>query len=81
MNEVIENILSRRSVKKYKQDMIPKNIIEQIVEAGTYAPSGMNMQSPIIIAVMNKQIRDKLSRLNAKIMGKGENYDPFMEHQ
>ena len=77
MNEVIENILSRRSVKKYKQDMIPKNIIEQIVEAGTYAPSEMNMQSPIIIAVMNKQIRDKLSRLNAKIMGKGENYDPF----
>lgn len=77
MNEVIKNILSRRSVRKYKSEMLPKNVISQIVEAGTYAPSGRDLQSPIIIAVTNKSVRDKLSKINAKIMGKSEDFDPF----
>ena len=76
MNEVIKNMISRRSVRKYKTDMIPKEIIEEIVKAGEYAPSGMNSQSPIILAITNKEIRDKLSKMNAKIMGK-EDIDPF----
>ena len=76
MNDVIENMISRRSVRKYKSDMLPKEIIEEIVKAGEYAPSGMNSQSPIILAITNKEIRDKLSKMNAKIMGK-ENMDPF----
>lgn len=76
MNEVIKNILDRRSIRQYKDEMIPKEILEQIIEAGTYAPSGMGMQSPIIIAITNKEIRDRLSKLNAKIMGK-EDTDPF----
>ena len=42
MNAVIGNILTRRSVKKYKKDLIPKEILEEIIKAGTYAPSGMN---------------------------------------
>ena len=75
MNEVIKNIEERRSIRKYKKDMIPKEIIEKIVEAGTFAPSGMGRQSSIIIAITNKDVRDKLSKLNAKIMG--ENTDPF----
>ena len=75
MNEVIKNIEERRSIRKYKEDMVPKEIIEKIVEAGTYAPSGMGRQSSIIIAITNKDVRDKLSKLNAQIMG--ENTDPF----
>ena len=75
MNEVIKNIKERRSIRKYKEDMLPKEIIEKIVEAGTYAPSGMGKQSSIIVAVTNKEVRDKLSKLNAKIMG--TNIDPF----
>ena len=77
MNEVIKNIETRRSVRKFKDDMIPQEIIEQIAEAGTYAPTGKNRQSPIIIEVKNKEIRDKLSKINAKIMGKDESFDPF----
>ena len=69
MNEVIKNIKERRSIRKYENKMVPKEIIEKIVEAGTYAPSGMGKQSSIIIAITNKEIRDKLSKLNAKIMG------------
>ena len=75
MNEVIKNIKERRSIKKYENKMVPKEIIEKIVEAGTYAPSGMGKQSSIIIAITNKEIRDNLSKLNAKIMG--AEIDPF----
>lgn len=77
MNEVIQNMISRRSVRKYKSDMLPKNIIDDIIKAGTFAPTGRGMQSPIIIAVTNKTIRDELSKINAKIMGKSQDFDPF----
>ena len=76
MNEIIKNIETRRSIRKYKDEMIPQEIIDKIIEAGTYAPTGMNMQSPIIIEVTDKEERDKLSKLNAKIMGR-EGTDPF----
>ena len=66
LNEVINNIITRRSCKKYKNDMISKEIIERIIEAGLYAASGMGKQSPIVISVTDKVIRDKLSALNAK---------------
>ena len=54
MSETMNTILTRRSIKKYKPDMIPKEIIDEILKAGTYAASGMGKQSPIIIAVTNK---------------------------
>lgn len=76
MSEVINNIIKRRSVKKYKSDMIPRETLEKILEAGTYAPTGMNRQSPIIVAITNKEVRDRLSALNAKIMGR-DGSDPF----
>jgi len=76
MNEILENIKNRRSVRRYKSDMVPQDVINKIVEAGTYAPTGMNRQTPIIIAVTNKEMRDKMSRLNAKVMGR-EDSDPF----
>lgn len=75
MNEVIRNIKNRRSIKKYKSDMVPDELIDQIMEAGTYAPTGMNKQSPIIVSITNKELRDKLSKLNAKIMKR--DIDPF----
>ena len=76
MSEVINNIIKRRSIKKYKSDMIPRETLEKILEAGTYAPTGMNRQSPIIVAITNKEVRDRLSALNAKIMGR-DGIDPF----
>lgn len=73
--EAIENLKTRRSIRKFKSDMVPKDIIEKIIDAGTYAATGMNRQSPIIIAVTNKELRDKLSKMNAQIMG--ADMDPF----
>lgn len=75
MSEIVNKILTRRSTKKYKPEMVPKEIIDEILKAGTYAASGSGKQSPIIIAVTNKEIRDKLSKINAEIMG--VNSDPF----
>ena len=75
MTEVIKAIKTRRSVKSYKPDAIPTGLLDAILEAGTYAPTGRNMQSPIIIAVTDKTTRDKLSRLNAGVMGMDG--DPF----
>jgi len=69
MNEVIQAMLKRRSCKKFKSDMVPAELIDQIVETGLYAANGHAMQSPIILAVTDKETRDMLSRLNAK-------YDP-----
>ena len=74
-NQVLENMKTRRSIRKYKPDMVPKEIIEKIAEAGTYAATGMGKQSPIIIAVTNKELRDRLSKMNAQVMG--SNSDPF----
>ena len=57
--------------------MIPEETLEQIVRAGTYAPTGMGKQSPIILAVTNKELCDQLSEENRKIMGAPERMDPF----
>lgn len=76
MNTVLENIITRRSIKKYKSDMVPEESIRRICEAGTYAATGMGKQSPIILAVTNRELRDRLSRMNAAVMGK-EDFDPF----
>ena len=76
MSDVLETIKNRRSIRKYKSDMVPQDKLEKIIEAGTYAATGMGKQSPIIIAVTNKELRDKLSAMNAKIMGV-DNMDPF----
>jgi nitroreductase len=77
MNEVIQAMETRRSVRSYKPDMVPDEIIDQIVEAGTYAASGMGCQSPIIVAVTNREMRDRLARMNAKIGGWKADFDPF----
>ncbi len=75
MSDVLNTIKTRRSVRKFKTDMVPKDVLDQILEAGTYAPTARNQQSPIIIAVTNKEMRDKISKLNADIMGTTS--DPF----
>lgn len=75
MNESIKNMIERRSVRGYKPDMIPKEDLDLILEAGTYAATGMGMQSPVIVAVTDNATRDQLSKMNADVMG--TDTDPF----
>lgn len=73
--DAMKNLLTRRSVRSYKPDMIEKDVLDRILTAGTYAATGMNRQSPIILAVTNREMRDRLSKLNAAVMGSDK--DPF----
>lgn len=77
MNEVLKAMEERRSIRKYKPDSVPKEIIDEIIRAGTYAPNGMGRQSAIIVAVTNKELRDRLSRMNSEIGGWEPDFDPF----
>lgn len=76
MNTVIENMKTRRSVRAFDPDRMPeRSLIEAVAEAGTYAPTGRGAQSPLIVAVTSKAVRDRLSELNAAVMG--TEADPF----
>ena len=55
MNEAMNNLLTRRSCRKYKPDMLPQEVLDEILKAGTYAASGHGTQNPIMIAVTDKQ--------------------------
>ena len=75
MSEVLDKIKSRRSIRKYRSDMIPQDKLEKIIEAGTYAATGMGKQSPVIVVVQKPELIGKLSKMNAAVMGSSN--DPF----
>ena len=77
MNETLKVLESRRSCRKFTGEMIREEDLNAIIRAGTFAPSGMGKQSAIIIAVTDKEMRDKISEENRKIGGWGEGFDPF----
>lgn len=74
--EALQAMITRRSVKSFDANKVPtQELIDQIIEAGTYAPTGMGKQSPVIIEVTNRAVRDRLSQLNAEVLGTKN--DPF----
>ena len=75
MSNAIDNLLSRRSIRKYTDRQVPDELLDQVLKAGIYAPSGMNTQVAMVVAVRDKQTRDQLSRMNAQVLGKES--DPF----
>ena len=77
MNETLKVLESRRSCRSFKPDMIKKEELDSIIKAGTYAANGMGQQSPVIIAVTSKELRDSISEENRKIGGWDEGFDPF----
>ena len=77
MNAVLENIVTRRSIRKYKPDLPAQEDIDTIIQAGLAAANGMGKQASIIVAVTNREVRDRLSRINSKIGGWKPDFDPF----
>ena len=75
MAETLKVLKTRRSCRAYKPELIEEDKLNAIIEAGTYAATGMGRQSPIIIAVTDRIMRDKLSGMNAAVMGASK--DPF----
>lgn len=77
MNEVIEAMRDRRSVRAYTEEVPSDELIERVVDAGLWAASGRGRQAPIVLAVTDRALRDRLSAMNARIMGAPEGTDPF----
>ena len=75
MNEALEAIYQRRSIRKYKSQQISKEELEAVIKAGVCAPTGMNRQSPIIVVVQDKEDVAYLSKLNAQV--RNSTADPF----
>ena len=72
MHELLKN---RRSIRKYQPTQVSDELLDAVLEAGLYAPSGMNTQNTVMVAVRDKKTRDMLSRMNAAVMG--SQGDPF----
>ena len=77
MNETLKVLENRRSCRKFKPDMVKEDELKAILRAGTYAATGMGKQSPIIIAVTDKKLRDEVMDANRKVGGWGGDFDPF----
>lgn len=76
MNDTIKSLISRRSIRKFKPEQIKNEELDIILKAATYAPTGMNRQSPLIVVVQDKETISTLSKLNAEVLGRTDT-DPF----
>ena len=72
-NEVIQNIITRRSIKQYKDQQITDEELQTVLDAGLYAPSGMGMQSPVMVVVQDKDTMVQIVRMNAAVMNATSN--------
>ena len=75
MNEALKCLLTRRSLRKFEERQVPEELLEQVLQAALYAPTGRNNQNVICVAVRDKKIWDQLSRMNADVLG--AQIDPF----
>ena len=75
VNEFIQEMMNRRSCRKFKSEQITDEQLNAILTAGEYAPTGRNMQSPKMVVIQNPEIIAKLSKWNAEILG--VDFDPF----
>ena len=75
MNEAMNNLLKRRSIRRYQDTQVGDELLDAVLEAGLYAPTGMNRQNVVMVAVRDKETRDQLSKMNAAVMGRDG--DPF----
>lgn len=69
MKSTIQDLKDRRSIRAYKPEQISDEKLDMILDAGSYAPSGMGAQSPIMVTVQNKAVIEKLSKMNAAVIG------------
>lgn len=69
MSEALQNLLTRRACRKYSGEQIKAEELDAILEAGTYAPTGMGKQSPLIVALQDPEAVREAEKLNAKVMG------------
>ena len=70
VNEVTKTLCERRSIRKFKDEQIPRDILNEILKCGTFAPSGKNMQSAKIVVVQNKELIEEIAKVNGSFVNK-----------
>ena len=73
--EAMNNLLERRSIRRYKDTQVPDELLDKVLEAGLYAPTGMNRQNVVMVTVRDRETRDQMMKMNAAVMGSQN--DPF----
>ena len=81
MNPVIETILKRRSVRKYTDQPVPRELLEQIVECGTYAATGMGLQPWHFTVVTDRSVLDRIAAANVEVMLRDPDLPPMVRAQ
>ncbi|MGL5316174.1 MAG: nitroreductase family protein, partial [Peptostreptococcaceae bacterium] len=69
MSDLINMILERRTIRRYKDEMIKDDELEKIIQAGLWAPSAGGRQSPIMLVCKNKEVNEELGCINRKVFG------------
>ena len=72
-NALLDLIKTRRSCRHYKAEQISDEELNAVLEAGTYAPTGHGKQDPVIVAVQNPELKARLAKMNAEVMGVDSN--------
>lgn len=75
-NPVLEAIKTRRSVRKFKAQAVPQELIDQVIEAGTYAASGKSKQPWLVVEVTDPAIMERMRTVNAQFQAHPQ-ADPF----
>lgn len=77
MNAVIQNILTRRTTRKFTEEAVADEMLSAIIEAGVYAPSGHNAQPWHFTVIRNK---DLLTEINVATKNEAKDYpDPLIQ--
>lgn len=76
-NAVIQAMMERRSIRRFRPQMPPRGLIETVIRTGLYAPSARGQQTPIILAVTDRALRDRLMEMNRRAGNMPEGKDPF----
>ncbi len=75
MNETLSNLKTRRSIRSFLPKQVDEALLDQVLEAGTYAPTGGGRQTPVIVVVQDEATVKQLSRMNAAV--NGNKNDPY----
>lgn len=75
MTQTVKDMIERRSIRAYKDEQVKEEQLQEILEAGKYAASGMGRQPVKMVVIQDKATIAQLSKMNAKIMG--ADIDPF----
>ena len=63
MKDTLLDLKTRRSIRSFKTEQIQEEVLKAILEAGMYAPTGMNAQSPLMVVVQEKeQIKENITK-------------------